>query len=512
MLVKTHVSNPLAASTAREFGPMADGPAVTAHPVTATSGPSTAAETTRLRGNLGVFDLFFSVMAWNAPLVIVIGVIPVMVVIGNGIAVPIAFITAGLIIAAFAAGFTRMARVLPNPGAFYAYITAGLGREVGLGSGITILFGYFCGYAGTFAFGGIVLNSLIHNTFGGPDLPWWALAMLYWVAVGILGYLRADLSAKVLTVFLVAAVAVIVGYDIVVFLKGGAAGLSAAPFDPSRWFDGSFGLALLFGLGMYGGFEVTALYRDEVRDPVRTVPRATYAVVIFAMVLYSTTAWLFINALGIDNAVAAASADPTGSIERTMQQFGGRVLLDVSTIVVNTSTFAVILAGHNIVSRYVFNLSADRILPSRLSGVHAKYGSPYTASIAASAVAFLVNVPVVLLGLDPLQFYAAMLGVTSFVLIAAILLTNIAVPIYMRRHGGELFTPWATVICPLIAGVGLVTCLVMATNNFEILIGGSSSLATALLLLIGALFLAGICMAAIYRRTRPDVYAKIGRQ
>jgi amino acid transporter len=472
----------------------------------------TAAVEPKLRGNLGVSNLFFSVMAWNAPLVIVIGVIPVMVIIGNGIAVPVAFVTAGLIIAAFAAGFTRMARVLPNPGAFYAYITAGLGREIGLGSGLMALFGYFCGYAGTFAFGGIVLNSLIHNTFGGPDVPWWALGLVFLVAAGVLGYLRVDLSAKVLAVFLVAEVAIIVAYDLVVFLKGGAAGLSAAPLDPGVWFDGSFGLALLFGLGMYGGFEVTALFRDEVKDPARTVPRATYAVVVFAMVLYSVTAWLFINALGVDDAVAAATADPTGSIEGTMQQFGGALLLDVSTILVNTSTFAVILAGHNIVSRYVFNLSADRILPPRLSGVHARHGSPHMASVATSAAALLVNVPVVLLDLDPIKFYAAMLGMTSFVLISAILLTNIAVPIYMRRHGGDLFTPWATLICPLIAGVGLVACLVMAADNFEILIGGSSSLATALLVLIGAFFTAGICMAAIYRRTRPDVYAKIGRQ
>ncbi|MEB3370540.1 APC family permease [Saccharopolyspora mangrovi] len=465
-----------------------------------------------LRGNLSAVHLFFSVMAWNAPLVIVVGVIPVMLTVGNGIAIPVAFVAAGLILGAFAVGFTRMARVLPNPGAFYAYITAGLGREIGLGSGVLALFGYFCGYAGTFAFGGVVLNSLLENTFGGIDVPWWALAFLVWGAVAALGYCRIDLSAKVLAVFLVAEVAVIVAYDVAVFAQGGAAGLSAAPLDPSRWFDGSFGIALLYGLGMYGGFEVTALYRDEVRDPIRTVPRATYAVLIFGMLLYGATAWLFINALGIDEAVATASADPTAAVEGTMQQFGGKLLLDLSTALVTTSTVAVLLAGHNIVSRYVFNLSADRILPSRLSGVHARQGSPHVASVATSVAALLANVPVIVLNLEPMRFYAAMLGIASFVLIVAILLTDIAVPLYMRRHGGELATFWATVACPFVAAVGLVTCVVLAADNFEILIGGSASLATVLLLLIGSFFLAGVCMAAIFRRTRPEIYAKIGRQ
>lgn len=467
---------------------------------------------TRLRGNLGVFHLFFSVMAWNAPLVIVVGVIPIMLVVGTGIGTPIAFITAGLIIAAFAVGFTRMARVLPNPGAFYSYITAGLGREVGLGSGLMALVGYFCAYAGTFSFGGVVLNSLIHNTFDGPDLPWWVLGLLFWVAAGVLGYLRLDLSAKVLAVFLAGEVAVIVVYDVVVLAQGGASGLSAAPFETGNWFEGSFGLGLLLGLGMYGGFEITALFRDEVRDPARTVPRATYAVIVFAMVFYSLTAWLFINALGVDQAVAAASENPTGSIEGTMQEFGGKLLLDSATVLVNTSTFAVILAGHNIVSRYVFNLSADNILPKGLSGVHAKFGSPYTASVAVSLAALAVNIPVVALDLEPVQFYTAALGITSLVLIVAMLLTNIAVPFYMRKHGGDLFSAWATVVCPVVAGVGLVTGVVMAVTNFELLIGGSTALSNILLLFIVAVFVTGIVLAIVYRRTRPEVYATIGRQ
>ncbi len=466
----------------------------------------------RLRGNLGVFSLFFSVMAWNAPLVIVIGVIPVMLIVGTGVGTPFVFLCAGFIIAAFAAGFTRMAQVLPNPGAFYAYITAGLGREVGLGSGLTALLGYFCGYAGTFAFGGVVFGSLISDTFHGPEAPWYVWGLGFWVFAAVMGYLRVDLSAKVLTVFLIAEIAIIVAYDVFVLVQGGDSGISAAPLTPGHWFDGSFGLGLLFGLGMYGGFEITALYRDEVRDPARTIPRATYAVIFFAMAMYSITAWLFVNALGVDKAVATTLADPTAAINGTFATFGGKVFLDIATILVNTSTLAVILAGHNIVSRYTFNLSADGILPRSLSAVHASFGSPHRASVAASLAALAANVPVVLLDLDPIKYYAAMLGITSFVLISAMLLTDIAVPLYMRRNGGELFTWWATVVCPIIAGVGLSVVLVLAAKNFELLIGGSETLASILLGVIASVFAAGVVMALSYKRTRPDVYDKIGRQ
>lgn len=474
--------------------------------------PHVVEQETRLHGNLGVMHLFFSVMAWNAPLVIVVGIIPVMLFTGNGIGTPVAFIVAGLIILAFAVGFTRMARVLPNPGAFYSYITAGLGREVGLGAGLLALAMYFCAYSGTFAFGGVVLGSLVHDTLGGPEAPWWAWGLVFWAFAGILGYRRIDLSAKVLMVFLAAEVVVILIFDLLIAGQGGASGLSGAPLSPDHWFDGSFGIGLMFAIGMFGGFEITALFRDEVRDPDRTVPRATYLVVIFALAFYALTAFLLINALGVDVAVAAAAEDPAGVVNGTMAQFGNQFLSDLVIVLVNTSTLAVILAGHNIVSRYAFNLSADRILPVALSGVHAKHGSPYRASVAASIGALLVNVPVVLKGTDPILYYAAILGVLSIGFLAMLLLTDVAVVRYMKTHGGQHSSTWSTVVCPAIAFIGLFSCLVLAITNFDLLIGGSRGLANLILALTVAVFLAGVALAVALKRRRPEVYAKIGRQ
>jgi amino acid transporter len=122
-----------------------------------------------LMGNLGLFHLFFTVMAWNAPLVIVFAAIPIVVGYGNGIGAAGAFIVAGVTIGLFALGFTRMTKILPTPGAFYAYITAGLGKKLGLGSGLLTLVGYFAAYSGTIAFGGVVSNQLFHDTLGLPD-------------------------------------------------------------------------------------------------------------------------------------------------------------------------------------------------------------------------------------------------------------------------------------------------------------------------------------------------------
>lgn len=466
-----------------------------------------------LSGKMGSLELFFSVMAYNAPMVVVIGIIPIMVATGSGLGTPISFVVAGLILGCFAVGFTRMSKIMPKPGGFYSMITAGLGREVGLGSGFVALLGYFCVYAGTLPFGGIVLGELVHTTMNGPDLPWWVWAAVFWAGAGVLGYFNIELSAKFLTAFLFLEIIIIVGYDLFVFINSGAnhAGISMAPLLPTHWFDGSFSSGLLLALGMYGGFEVTVLFREEVRNPNRVIPRVTFAVIAVAMTIYAVSSLGFINALGIDKAVELATADPTGSMTGTLVDFGGIVFSDIATIFVNTSTFAVILAGHNITARYLFNLSADKIFPRKLSSVHSRHGSPYMASMATSAAGLVLNVIVAVAGLAAIDVYAAALGISSFVILGVIFVASIAVPLYLRRHGMG-HTVWSRIVFPILGILGLGTGLILAALDFTALVGGSPVLSAALMTLIVGLFVLGIMMALFYRKAKPETYSNIGRQ
>lgn len=467
---------------------------------------------TRLRGNLGVFHLLFTVMAFNAPLVVVIGFIPVIVADGNRVGAPTIYLVVGAILGLFAVGFTTMSRHLPNPGGFYSYITAGLGKAVGLGSSFIALVCYYFALIGTYPFGGVVLNSLVHDTYHGPAIPWWIWAVLLFAVVSVLGYFRIDLSAKVLSIFLICELAIVAIYDLCVTVKGGAHGLGGASFAPQAIFSGSFGLALMFGFGMFGGFEATAIFRDEVRDPKRTIPRATYAVIAVVTVLYTLTTWLFINGYGADKVVAAATADATGSMKASIELYAGHLAADAATVLVNTSTFAVLLSAHNITARYVYNLSADRILPGWLSGVHVQHGSPHRASIATSAAVFVGLVPFVLIGSDPEQLYAVLVGVFSYTLIVLLFVTGIAIPIYLWRLREPGVTLWNRLIAPALAIVGLGVALFLSTQNFALLIDGSQSLANAMFGLVYGVFVVGVVMAWIYRKKRPDVYARIGRQ
>jgi len=462
---------------------------------------------------MGFMGLLFSVLAYNAPMVVVVGITPIMVGTGAGLGTPMSFIAAGLVLGAFAVGFTRMAKLQPKPGGFYSMITAGLGRKIGLGAGLVAPLGYFCVYAGTFPFAGVVLGELVHGTLHGPDLPWYVWSLVFWIACAILGYLKVELSAKVLTVFLFLELAVIVVYDTSVFLQGGFghAGISAEPLALAHWFDGAPSLGLLLALGMYGGFEVTVLFREEVRNPSRIIPRATYAVIAVAMITYSVSSLAFLNSLGVANAVDTSVADPTAAMAQSIEAFGGKILTDAATVLTNTSTFAVILAAHNITARYFFNLSADGILPRKLSGVHSRHGSPHISSLATSAAGLLLIVVTLVTGVGAIDMYTAMLGMSSFVILAVIFICAIAVPIYMHRHG-QAHSVWSRIVFPVLSIVGLGTGLVLAAINFPGLVGGSDGLAAILMALIVGMFLLGVVLATVYRRARPEIYARIGRQ
>lgn len=469
----------------------------------------------KLTGHMGVFDIVFSVLAFNAPMSVFVGFITVIVGFGNGVGTPLVFVATGALMLLFAVGFTTMSRDLPNPGAFYAYITAGLGRPVGLGSSFVALVSYLFILVGGYCFGGISWHSLIHDRFGGPDIPWWIYTLATVVIVSVLGYFHINLSAKVLMVFMILETIVMVTYDVVVMARGGdgaTTALSFAPLNPLNAFGGSIGLAVIFGVVCFSGFEATAVFREEARSPEKTVPRATYAAIIFLMVLYAVTAWAMINGIGLGKVVSASAADPTGAAFATAEAYLGRIGVDVVNLLLCTSVFAANLAAHNVCTRYIYSLSVDRIFPTALSSVHKTQMSPHRASILVSVVTVISVASCVILNGNPATLYATLVGIGGYALILLLLLTSLGVVVYFRLHPGSTGRPFATIIAPSLAVIGLAVAFVIATLNVDVMIGGSLGLAVMLVLLFFALLITGIVAAVVLRRTRPEVYARIGRQ
>jgi amino acid transporter len=274
---------------------------------------------------------------------------------------------------------------------------------------------------------------------------------------------------------------------------------------------------LLFAVVSFLGFEGTAVYREETKEPARTVPRATFVAVVFMGLLYGAAAWMLITSLGASAAVAAVEADPGGVYFASLTTYVGRFATDAATVLIVTSWFACVLSMHNVLTRYTFSLGTDGVLPRILGRAHPRHGSPHVASIAVSLVVFVVAVTFVVAGADPVVMYGQLAGASGFAIVTLLLITSLAVLVYFHRRrladpGSVDASLWRTLIAPAVATVGLGVVLYLALANFPTMIGGSTSRAILLQVLNWGVLLSGIAVAVLYRKRRPDVYLRIGRQ
>lgn len=466
----------------------------------------------RLQGNLGPIALLLMVLAYNGPLSGVVGYLPVVVGYGNGLGAPLAYAFGACLMALFAVGFMAMSSHIHRPGGFYSFITAGLGRDVGLGAAFVALLVYYAILVSSTAFMGLSMKNLVEETLGGPDLHWSLYGFGTLLVVGILGYFRLELSAKVLGVLLVAELAIVAIYDAAVVIQGGSEGLGVDFLDPDIFLSGSVGLALLFAATTFSGFEATVVFRDEVRDPERTIPRATYGFLLVIGVFYGFSAWVITQALGPSQAVAATAADPTGSVFATMRTFMGVFGFDAVTVLLNTSVFAAILSMHNVLTRYLFNLASDGVLPQGLAAVHASQQSPHRASVVTSTAAVLGLAVCVVSQADIAILYAQLGGIFGYGLLVLITVTDLAVLVYLARRRSDDVSVWHRLIAPALALAGLVTVVVLGTLNIDVLLAVSKETALWLCFGVYLLWALGAAYARFLRTRRPEVYETIGRQ
>jgi amino acid transporter len=474
--------------------------------------PHVGPDTGGLKGSMTTFDIVFTVLAFNAPLSVFAGYLTVVIGYANGLGAPLTFLAAGLIVLVFAIGFTAMSRHLPNPGAFYAYVTAGLGRPLGLGAAFLALICYVFLYVSSFIYGSTALKGLVQDIFHGPDVKWWIYNLILIAVVGVLGFFRITLSAKILTVAMCLEVVMIVIYNAVVFAQGGNEGYTSAPFQMHYILGGSIGLAVLYGIGMFSGFEATAVFREEARDPEKTIPRATYIVIAVVAILYAVTTFAIIIGIGASSVVDATAADPVGSVMASVDEYLGKTALDIFMVLLCTSIFAAVLAMHNITARYLFSMGRDQVFPRALAKVHVKHGSPYASSLATSGIALIFLIVVLAIGADGNALYAKLAGIALYALLVLLLITSAAIPMYFRKHPENDISAWKTTVAPVVAGVGFAIALVLATKNAAFLVGGSQSAANVLIGVFIAALVLGIAYALVLRKTRPDTYVRIGRQ
>ncbi|MCX6471906.1 MAG: APC family permease [Corynebacteriales bacterium] len=469
------------------------------------AGATTSVAPSALSGTLGVSSIVFMVVAAAAPLTVVGGAVPIAILLGNGAGVPMMFLASALVLLLFSVGLSTMSRFVPKPGAFFTYVGYGLGRPLGLGTAHLALLTYTLIQAAVYGYLGGALQSSIID-LGGPSVPWWVWSLAVVAVTGVLGYRDIELSSKVLGILLAAEVGIVVLLDVAVIVKGGDSGLNAESFTPNQFMSGSPGIGLMFAVAGFIGFEATAIFRNEARDPDRTIPRATYAAVAAIGIFYTLSSWSLVQAWGVDKVVAAATADPAAMIMTTAQNYLG-VWANVTVhVLLLTSLFACVLSFHNVITRYQHSMASATAMPKRLAVVHERHSSPHVSSLVQTATAAVLVVVFAATQLDPeLQVFAWFSGIATLGIVVLMALTCLAVLVYFRRNRVPVGA-WQSTIAPVLGLAGLVSILVILVSNFTTLIGGSATLANIFIALVVASVLLGVVQARIIARRNPAAY------
>ena len=459
------------------------------------------------RGSLGARDIFFFVVAAAAPLTVMAGVAPLAILIG-GIGAPAAYLIAGVILTIFAVGFTSMTKYIHNAGAFYSYITRGLGKEIGLGSAMLAVFSYNAiqiGLYGGFGyFASITAKDLIHLT-----LPWWLWAAAGILIVTLLGYRSINVGAKVLAVMLTAEVGVLCLLAAAILLRGPPHGYSAASFAPSHVATSGMGSVLAIAFGAFIGFEATAIYREEARKPNRTIPRATYAAVGFLGVFYAFITWIIIQGFGNAAVLVQVAKNPAGLFFSAMTTYVGTWASDLMRVLIVTSLLAALLAFHNAITRYCYALSSEGVFSKKLGSIHPRHHSPYIAGFTQSILAAVVVAGFALAHADP--YTKLLLWVDSPGVIGIIILQSFAAAavfaFFWRDRRGE--SAIRTLIAPAVASVLLAGAAVLTILKIGLLTGAGPAVNVTLIATIPVVFIGGVAYALWLRRSKPDIYQRI---
>ncbi|MBU9815656.1 APC family permease [Rahnella sp. C60] len=426
------------------------------------------------KNSLGLFSLVFFVVAAASPLTGVIGGLPVAIFTGNGGGVPAVYIMACIILMLFSVGYIAMSRYVNDAGAFYTYISKGLGENWGASASVLALIAYLSIQIAIISMLGFFSQEFLAQHLA-LHIPWWALSMLFTIIAWIFGIKRVEVGGKLLGVLMIAEVAIVLLTDVSLLIKKPGP-LNFSSFDPAVFSHGNLGIAFIFCIASFIGFESTAIYAEECRDPHKTVPRATLCALLMITVFFGFTSWSLVQAYNFDQIVEIARKDPGNFIFDITREYVGQWAVETMSVLLITSLFAAALAFHNNISRYIFSISRDGLIWKELCQTHPANGTPHKASHAHSVILLLLLMGMGGTNMDPLvQIFAFGSAIATLSILILQVGVSAAVIRFFRRVGKHNHSAWQVLWAPMGALITMSVTIIMAINNLQLLTGGGDA-------------------------------------
>ncbi|MFD6065338.1 APC family permease [Rhodococcus wratislaviensis] len=443
--------------------------------------PTRAAHAGSLKkGTIGVFGAAVMAIALITPLTTLSSNMAESLILGVGPATVVVTLLVTLLLTFFAAGYSALGRVVVDSGAYAAYAAYGLGHKVGSAVGVAAVLGYNLATVAFIGIGGYFLDNTIKPH--GLDLPWWIYSLAILAVVAVLGVLGVNIASRFNTIICGLQFVMLAIFFLAVLFKS-PSNFKLDVFSFSGVSGGAFGLSVVFVLLALAGFESSSAYGEEVRDPHRTIPRATYVTLLLLSGIFVVGTWVVVAASHGDPR-AVAGGDPGDLVPALFGSYLGEWTSTATNFIIAVTIIGAALAFHNLSTRYMYSSSRSGILFSALSRTHPRYKTPHVAVMAQVLITLVFLLPFVLTGASPMtDLLPAIAGYNALNMITKMGTTS-ASTIVATSKGKLTGSKYSTIYAPLLAIVGFIATGVLIVLHYKEITGTEALWVNAMPLMI----------------------------
>jgi amino acid transporter len=292
--------------------------------------------------------------------------------------------------------------------------------------------------------------------------------IVLWMAtgLGILGLQRAKWLQNIGGIATWMAAALILGAGaLAAYRFGSATTFSVANLMPDFGRLATFSTLATIALA-FAGLELGPILGGEIRDPRRSIPRATLAscIVITAIYICGTAALLV--------ALPSSMIDVIAGIPQALAAIGERIGLPrfgtLTAALVALGTIGGLSAWVSGTARLPFVVGVDRYLPQALARVHPKHGTPHVALLIQGVMTTLILL-VAMSGASIHEAFVILVDMTVVTSLLPMLYIMAALPILRHRAAGQnegvTLVPGGTVVCWLVGLTGFATTLLAIVTS-----------------------------------------------
>lgn len=290
------------------------------------------------------------------------------------------YLGCAVMMAAVVICFAEAGSRVPTSGGAYGTVEAAFGKRWGF------LCGVYLWLASVLACGGIAAAFADGIGAFAPLLDGGTARLLLLVAI-FAGIALVNIMGVGLAARIIASGTVVKLIPLVLFLGVGGFAILAGHRAPEAPAAGTaihgFGAAVLLAFFAFCGMETPLAASGEVKDPARTLPRATMLAMAFVPLFYIAIQWV---AQGLLGPALATSAEPLADAIRVVSPTLGILLL------FGAALSRLIWIGSDIFGapRVLFAFGRDGMLPAVFGRVHSRWHTPHVAILAHAALALFL--------------------------------------------------------------------------------------------------------------------------